>query len=48
MMIYGYFNQKGNIAYFISLGGGLMALIATLPIQFINIKKINDEINSRK
>jgi hypothetical protein len=48
MMIYGYFNQKGNIAYFLSLGSGLIALIAVLPIQFINMKKITDESNSRK
>ena len=48
MMIYGYFNQKGNIAYFLSLGSGLIALIAVSPIQFINMKKITDESNSRK
>ncbi|MGY6744036.1 MAG: hypothetical protein ACXIUQ_14955 [Cecembia sp.] len=47
MMIYGYINLKGNTAYFIALFAGLVGLVSVLPIQMINIKRINAEMNSR-
>jgi uncharacterized membrane protein YiaA len=47
MMIYGYINLKGNTAYFISLFAGLVGLVSVLPLQMINIKRINAEMNSK-